>query len=77
MVTAELTAKIESLSREDYNMVIMLVNRLSEKTEIDGLPKLSEDALVEQLSESIRKSDMGATKSARAVSKDMRDKYAV
>ena len=77
MVTAELTAKIESLSREDYNMVIMLVNRLSEKNERDGLPKLSEDALVEQLSESIRKSDMGATKSARAVSKDMRDKYAV
>ena len=62
---------------EDYNMVIMLVNRLSEKTEIGGLPKLSKDALVEQLSESIRKSDMGATKSARAVSKDMRDKYAV
>ena len=62
MVTAELTAKIESLSTEDYNMVIMLVNRLSEKTEIGGLPKLSEDALVEQLSESIRKSDMGATK---------------
>ncbi|MBO5155242.1 MAG: hypothetical protein J6C00_12960 [Eubacterium sp.] len=77
MVTAELTAKIESLSTEDYNMVIMLVNRLSEKTEIGGLPKLSGDALVEQLSESIRKSDMGATKSARAVSKNMRDKYAV
>ena len=50
MGTAELTAKIESLSTDD---------------------------LVEQLSESIRKSDMGATKSARAVSKDMRDKYAV
>lgn len=77
MVTAELTAKIESLSREDYNMVIMLVNRLSEKAEIDGLPKLSEDVLVEQLTESIRKSDMGATRSARSVSKDMRDKYAV
>ena len=77
MGTAELTAKIESLSTEDYNMVIMIVNRLSEKTEMGGLSKLSEDDLVEQLSESIRKSDMGATKSARAVSKDMRDKYAV
>lgn len=77
MGTAELTAKIESLSTEDYNMVIMIVNRLSEKTEMGGLQKLSEDDLVEQLSESIRKSDMGATKSARAVSKDMRDKYAV
>lgn len=53
MGIAELTAKIESLSEEDYNMV-------------------SEDALVEQLAESIRKSDMGATKSAREVSKSMR-----
>ena len=77
MGTAELTAKIESLSEEDYNMVIMLVNRLSEKSEMGGLQKLSEDELVAQLSESIRKSDMGATKSAREVSKRMRDKYAV
>ncbi len=77
MGTAELTAKIESLSEEDYNMVIMLVNRLSEKSEIGGLQKLSEDEIVEQLSESTRKSDMGATKSAREVSKRMRDKYAV
>ena len=77
MGTAELTAKIESLSEEDYNMVIMLVNRLSEKSETGGLQKLSEDELVVQLSESIRKSDMGATKSATEVSRSMRDKYAV
>ncbi len=77
MGIAELTAKIESLSEEDYNMVIMLVNRLSEKSEISGLQKLSEDELVEQLSESIRKSDMGATKAAREVSQSMREKYAV
>lgn len=77
MGTAELTAKIESLSEEDYNMVIMLVNRLSEKSETGRLQKLSEDELVEQLSASIRKSDTGATKSAREVSKSMRDKYAV
>lgn len=77
MGTAELTAKIESLSEEDYNMVIMLVNRLSEKSEMGGLQKLSEDELVAQLSESIRKSDMGATKSAREVSRSKRDKYAV
>lgn len=31
MGTAELTAKLESLSREDYDMVVMLVNRLAEK----------------------------------------------
>ena len=77
MGTAELTAKIESLSEEDYNMVIMLVNRLSETSETGRLQKLSEDELVEQLSASIRKSDTGATKSAREVSKSMRDKYAV
>ncbi len=77
MSIAELTNKIESLSAEDYNMVIMLVNRLSEKSEISGLAKLSEDELVEELSESIQKSNMGATKSAKAVSESMRKKYAV
>lgn len=77
MVIAELTAKIESLSEEDYNMVIMLVNRLSEKSEKFGLQKLSEDELVEQLSDSIKKSDMGVTKPAREVSRSMREKYAV
>lgn len=77
MGIAELTAKIESLSAEDYHMVIMLVNRLSEKSEINGLKRLSENELVEELSASIRKSNMGATKSARAVSKSMRGKYAV
>ena len=77
MSIAELTAKIESLSVDDYNMVIMLVNRLSEKSDIDGLKKLSGDELAEELAESIKKSDMGATKSARAVSKSMREKYAV
>lgn len=76
MSVAELTAKIESLSADDYNMVIMLVNRLSEKSEVSGLQKLSEDELVKELSESIDKSDMGATKPARAVSKSMREKYA-
>ena len=77
MGIAELTAKIESISEEDYNMVIMLVNRLSEKPEKDGLKKLGEDELVEQLSESIRRSEMGVTKSAKEVSQRMRDKYAV
>ena len=45
--------------------------------ESEEIEKLSKDALVKQLSESIRKSDMGATKPARTVSQDMRDKYAV
>ena len=77
MGIAELTAKIESLSAEDYNMVIMLVNKLSEKPENNGLKRLSENERVEQHSASIRTSDTGATKSARAVSKSMREKYAV
>ena len=75
MSIAELTTKIENLSAEDYNMVVMLVNRLAEKSEASGLKKLSEDELVEELSESIRKSNMGATKSAKAVSKSMREKF--
>ncbi len=75
MSIAELTTKIENLSTEDYNMVVMLVNRLAEKSEASGLKKLSEDELVEELSESIRKSNMGATKSAKAVSKSMREKF--
>lgn len=31
MGTAELTDKLESLSKDDYNMVVMLVDRLAEK----------------------------------------------
>ena len=77
MNIAELTAKIESLSADDYNMVIMLVDRLSEKSEGNGLRRLSEDELVKELTESIQKSDRGVTKPARTVSKSMREKYAV
>ncbi len=77
MSIAELTAKIEGLSPDDYNMVIMLVDRLSEKSEGNGLRRLSEDELVKELTESIQKSDKGATKPARTISKSMREKYAV
>lgn len=77
MSIAELTAKIEGLSADDYNMVIMLVDRLSEKSEENGLRRLSEDELVKELTESIQKSDKGATKPARTISKSMREKYAV
>ena len=42
--------------------------------ELEGVKELIEDALVEQLSESIRKSDMGVTKPAREVSRSMRDR---
>ena len=59
MSIAELTTKIENLSVDDYNMVSMLVNRLSEKSEVRGLRRLSEDELVEELSESIKKVTWG------------------
>ena len=77
MGITELTAKIENLSAEDYKMVIMLVNRLSEKSESNGLQKFCEDELVEQLTASMEKSNKGETKSAREVAKQMREKYAV
>lgn len=77
MSIAELTTKIENLSADDYNMIIMLVDRLSERSVRDELKKLSEDELVKELAESIEKSNRGKTKSARAVSQNMREKYAV
>ena len=43
----------------------------------NGLRRLSEDELVKELTESIQKSDKGATKPARTISKSMREKYAV
>ena len=49
--------------------------KIKEMSEASGLKKLSEDELVKELSESIRKSDMGATKSAHTVSKHMKEKY--
>jgi hypothetical protein len=48
--------------------------KIKKMSEASGRKRLSEDELVEELSESIRKSDMGATKPARAVSKSMREK---
>ena len=48
--------------------------KIKEMSEASELKRLSEDELVEELSESIRKSDMGATKPSRAVSKNMREK---
>lgn len=48
--------------------------KIKEMSEAGELKRLSEDELVEELSESIRKSDMGATKPAQAVSKSMREK---
>ena len=53
MSITELTTKLEQLSADDYKMVIMLVERLAEKSEMSALRRLDEDELVEELSDSI------------------------
>lgn len=75
MSGAELAEKIENLSPDDYNMVIMLVDRLA-GNRID-LPRKSEDQLVKEMEESIKKSNAGHTRPAAMVSKEMREKYAL
>ena len=75
MSIAELTTKIEGLSVEDYNMVVMLIDRLSSRTE--GFEKKSVDEIVAELTQSMKKSDLGYTKPARRVSSKMKEKYAV
>lgn len=75
MSVAELANKIECLSPEDYNMVVMLIERLSSND--NSLKKMSADELVAELTMSMKKSDLGYTKSARSVSSKMKKKYAV
>ena len=64
---------------EDSHWLLNMVENLLSITRIQGDTGRvrKEDELVEELAESIRKSDMGATKSARSVSESMRKKYAV
>lgn len=75
MSVAELTSKIESLSLDDYNMVVMLIDRLSSQD--SGIKKMNADELVEELTQSMNKSELGYTKSARSVSSKMKEKYAL
>lgn len=75
MSVAELTSKIESLSVDDYNMVVMLIDRLSSQD--SGIKKMNADELVEELTQSMNKSELGYTKSARSVSSKMKEKYAL
>lgn len=75
MSTAELTTKIESLSNEDYNIVVMLIDRLLSKSE--EFEKKSADEIVAELTQSMKKSDAGYTKSAHSVSSKMKEKYAI
>ena len=62
MSTVELAEKIEQLDAEDYNMVIALVNRLSNKKDFIDLPKYSKAEIESQLSASVEKSNSGDTK---------------
>ena len=75
MSNTELLNKINLLSPEDYNMIVLLVDRLEQNSH--AFPKLSEDELVEELSHSIEKSNNGHTRPARQISREMREKYAV
>lgn len=52
-----------------------IVDRLTQKTKIDGIRKLNEDALAGELSQSIEKSNRGETTPAQTVSKNMKEKY--
>ncbi len=75
MSRTELAEKMERLSGDDFNIVVMLVDRLLEKQ--DGLPRLSEDQLVNEMMESITKSNAGFTRPAREVSEEMRATFEI
>ena len=75
MSSVELMEKINNLSPEDYNMVVLLVNRLEHNSY--PLSRLSEEELVEELSQSVEKSKAGYTRTAKQVSRELREKYAV
>lgn len=75
MSTLELATKIENLSAEDYRMVVMLIDRLTNNS--GNMATKSADEIVEELMQSVQKSATGYTKSARDVSAKMKAKYAV
>lgn len=46
MGIAEVTAKLETLSQEDYDMIVMLINRLAEKP--SGILKAAREKYVQK-----------------------------
>ena len=46
MGIAEVIAKLETLSQEDYDMVVMLINRLAEKP--SGILKVARDKYIQK-----------------------------
>lgn len=79
MSTLEYTVSmLEKMSEEKLkevqNYIRYIIFRDAENTSME---LLSEDEIVEQLTKSMEKSDMGAITSASEVSKRMREKYAI
>lgn len=79
MSTLEYTVSIlETMSEEKLKEVQNYIQYLIFRDAGNAaLELLNEDAIVEQLTKSMEKSDMGATTPAEAVSHQMREKYAV
>lgn len=79
MSTLEYTVSmLETMSEEKLREVQNFIQYIIFRDAGDTLVKmLSEDMIVRQLTESMEKSDMGATTPANVVSQKMREKYAI
>jgi hypothetical protein len=79
MSTLEYTVSmLETMPEEKLKEVQNYIRYLAFRDEGDALAgMLTEDAIVEQLTKSMDKSDQGATTPAREVSRRMREKYGI
>ena len=79
MSTLEYTVSLlETMSEEKLKEVQKYIQYLIFKERSDmPIEFLSEDAIVKQLTESVKKSDMGVTTPAGIVSQRMKEKYAI
>lgn len=79
MSTLEYTVSmLETMSEDKLKEVQNFIQYLIFRDEGDTLMEvLSEDEIIEQLTKSMEKSDMGATTPASVVSQRMREKYAL
>lgn len=79
MSTLEYTVSmLEAMSEEKLKEVQNYIQYLAFRDEGNVLTEmLTEDAIVEQLTKSMEKSDLGATIPASVVSQRMRDKYVI
>lgn len=79
MSTLEYTVSmLEMMSEEKLKEVQNFIKYLIFRDETNTLiEELSEDEIVEQITKSMEKSDMGVTTAASVVSQRMREKYAL